>query len=250
MGSSPQLARRHGRAAARARRAAPDRPARARRSAGRRRWRSSGRRSRRGSSRGRRAARRCGRCRARGRRAAARRSCSASSRKPKRASRLLLGDAERVEDLLLDVGAVDTDRPAADLRAVEHDVVGARAQRARVRRRSPVGAVNGWCSASQRSSLVVALEHREVDDPEQRRGGPRARGRSGARARAAARRARSPATLGCVGDDQQQVAGLRRRARSIAARSRRREQELRDRRAPACRPPARTPTRGRRRRSA
>ena len=43
---------------------------------------------------------------------------------------LLVGDAERVEHLLLDVRVVDTDRAAADLRAVEHDVVAAAAQRA------------------------------------------------------------------------------------------------------------------------
>ena len=45
----------------------------------------------------------------------------------------LLGvDAEDVEHLLLDLGLVDTDRAAADLDAVEHEVVGARLQRARV----------------------------------------------------------------------------------------------------------------------
>src|SRR3954447_544377 len=38
---------------------------------------------------------------------------------------LLLGDPERLEDLLLDVRAVDTDRPTADLRAVEDHVVAA-----------------------------------------------------------------------------------------------------------------------------
>ena len=91
---------------------------------------------------------------------------SASSRKPKRDSRLLLGDPERGEHLLLDLGAVDTDRPAADLRAVEHDVVGARAQRARIlegagRRRERV--------VQRVPALLVRvpLEHREVDDPQQ-----------------------------------------------------------------------------------
>ena len=39
--------------------------------------------------------------------------------------RLLRADAERVEDLLLDLGGVDTDRAAADLDAVEHYVVAA-----------------------------------------------------------------------------------------------------------------------------
>ena len=55
---------------------------------------------------------------------------SASSRKPKRASRLLLADAEQPEDPLLHLGVVDADRAAAELDAVEHHVVGARAHRA------------------------------------------------------------------------------------------------------------------------
>ena len=43
--------------------------------------------------------------------------------------RLLLVDPDQLEDALLDVGAVVTDRPAADLVAVEDEVVGAREQR-------------------------------------------------------------------------------------------------------------------------
>ena len=174
---------------------------------------------------------------------------SASSRKPKRDSRLLLGDAERGEHLLLDLGAVDTDRPAADLRAVEHDVVRARAQRARVvegagRRRERV---------MQRVPALLArvpLEHREVHDPQQ-----------------------LVAALGdqvvAARDLQPQLAQRRRRRRSgcasatISSRSPGlASQRLLDGRAvlvaaapsrPAsarCRPPARPPTPGRRRRSA
>ena len=44
--------------------------------------------------------------------------------------RLLLIEADQLEHLLLDLAAVDTDRAAADLVAVEHEVVGARQQRA------------------------------------------------------------------------------------------------------------------------
>ena len=57
---------------------------------------------------------------------------NASSRKPNLSSRLLLGDAEQVEDPLLHVGAVDTDRAAADLVAVADDVVGVGQRLARV----------------------------------------------------------------------------------------------------------------------
>ena len=73
---------------------------------------------------------------------------------------VLGSDPDQLEDLLLDVDAMVADRAAADLVAVEHEVVGAREQRRRDRRgprRRPAapprwtGAVNGWCSASQRS---------------------------------------------------------------------------------------------------
>ena len=162
---------------------------------------------------------------------------------------LLLGDPERLEDLLLHVGAVDTDRAAADLRAVEDEVV-ARASAARPgRRTSRRGAVNGWCSASQRcsssfhsnigkstthSSVVAARRHeaeaaRELQAQLAERAGRRRP--AGRRRSAAGRRAARP-------------------ARAVIGRALVVGEELGDRRAPASRPPARTPTRGRRRRSA
>ena len=59
----------------------------------------------------------------------------------------------------LDLGRVRADRAAAELGAVDDEVVGAREQRARVgevelarRRRPGAGAVNGWCIAVQRRS--------------------------------------------------------------------------------------------------
>ena len=56
---------------------------------------------------------------------------SASRKKPNRASRVLVRDAEQPEDVPLHVGAVDPDAAAGDLRAVQREVVGARAHRAR-----------------------------------------------------------------------------------------------------------------------
>ncbi len=78
---------------------------------------------------------------------------------------LLLAHAEHVEDLLLDLGPVDTDRPAADLDAVEHDVVAARAHRARVLE----GAQRRGEGVVQRAPALLGLaplEHRRVDDPQ------------------------------------------------------------------------------------
>ena len=69
--------------------------------------------------------------------------------------RLLLLEADDLEDALLHLGAVDADRAAADLVAVEHEVVGAR-QQLPGSSRSPVGAVNGWCAAVQPPSPSAA----------------------------------------------------------------------------------------------
>src|SRR3954467_15552558 len=78
---------------------------------------------------------------------------------------LRLGDAEYTEDLLLDLRPMDTDRPAADLRAVEHHVVGPRAHRAgvgEVARRHGERVVDGIPAAL----AVVPFEGREAHDPE------------------------------------------------------------------------------------
>ena len=53
----------------------------------------------------------------------------------------------------------------------------------------PTGEVNGWCSGVPAPLLLAPLEHREVHHPQQVVRRRRARGRSGARAPAAARRA-------------------------------------------------------------
>src|SRR4051794_98648 len=47
-------------------------------------------------------------------------------------ARLVGSDPDRVEDLLLHLARVDTDRPSAELPSVHHDVVGAAPPRARV----------------------------------------------------------------------------------------------------------------------
>src|SRR4029078_3188613 len=56
-------------------------------------------------------------------------------------ARLVLGNAERAEHLLLDVGAMDADRSAADLPAVEHYVVALGERACGVRRQQVLGPV-------------------------------------------------------------------------------------------------------------
>ena len=119
--------------------------------------------------------------------------------------RLLLGDAERGEHLLLDLGAVDTDRAAADLDAVDHDVVAARAQRARVGEVAGRGGERMVHRVPAALGLVV-LEHREVDDPQHVVAalGDEAEAPRQLQPQRAERRRRD---LRLVGDEQQQVAG-------------------------------------------
>src|SRR5207244_3421997 len=85
--------------------------------------------------------------------------------------RLRLGHAEQREDALLQVGLVDPDAAPAELRPVEHEVVGLRADAERValeavdvlldRRGERV--MDGDVAIR----LGVALEEREVEDPEE-----------------------------------------------------------------------------------
>ena len=97
---------------------------------------------------------------------------SASSRKPNFAPLLLGRDAR----------AGRRPSPAARARGSGTSRRRARCRCRRGRRRSPaprpgrcraarslsaVGRVNGWCTASQRSRVLVPLEHREVGDPEE-----------------------------------------------------------------------------------
>ena len=94
--------------------------------------------------------------------------------------RLLLGEAQIVEHPLLDVAAVDTDRPATDLVAVADDVVGVRQRRARVlvegveqlRLGRREGMVHGSPGARADGDVTrpprPSLEHRGVDDPQER----------------------------------------------------------------------------------
>src|SRR5439155_26802756 len=76
-----------------------------------------------------------------------------------------LTNTEQLEHALLNLALVDTDRAAPDLDAVEHQVVGARAQARRlieVTRRRREGMVRGI------PPLLVGVpeEGRELDDPE------------------------------------------------------------------------------------
>ena len=84
--------------------------------------------------------------------------------------RLLLADAEHLEDRLLHLLAVDADGPAAHLGAVQHQVVGAGEQVPGVRADllGPVGLRRreGVVGRVPAALLLVALEHGEVDDPQ------------------------------------------------------------------------------------
>ncbi len=75
---------------------------------------------------------------------------SASRKKPKRVPRLLVADAEELEDPGLQRRVVDPDAAAANLAAVQHEVVGLGPAPAPGRSRagamsSSTGDVNGWC---------------------------------------------------------------------------------------------------------
>ena len=82
---------------------------------------------------------------------------SASRKKPNRVARLLVADVQQPEDPALHGRVVDSDAAAADLAAVQHEVVGLRAHLARRRLRacamsSSIGLVNGWCIGDHRLS--------------------------------------------------------------------------------------------------
>ena len=148
----------------------------------------------------------------------------------------------------LHVGAVDADAAAAELDAVEHEVVGAGPRRAgSLSSRSSdssVGEVNGWWSgpSGPRRRSTRTAGSRSPTAAATSSAGDQAEAPRRARARSAPSVWRR--RPGVVGDEQQQVArrGLQRRADrgQLAVR-----EELRDRRAPARRPPRRTPTPGR-----
>src|SRR4051795_2212913 len=142
---------------------------------------------------------------------------------------VLLAQPDDLEDLALDLGRVDADRAAAELPAVDHEVVAARVHRAGVverplRRRERV-VDRGPATALPR------LEHREVGDPEH----VVAVGRDQPEAppelepQRAERLGRGPFL---VGDEQDEVA-LRPGERAGRRRFLVLGEELRDRRAPA-----------------
>ena len=82
---------------------------------------------------------------------------------------LLGAEAEHLEDLGLDVGAVDTDRAAADLVAVEDQVVGLGEHLARVlvEERDVLGARHREGVVRRDPAALGLLEEREVGDPEE-----------------------------------------------------------------------------------
>ena len=121
---------------------------------------------------------------------------SARSRNENFSSASLGRDAEQLEHALLHLRAVDADRAAADLVAVQDEVVLARPGRRRdpsqnsLRAPAP-GAVNGLCAAFQRfssgshSNIGKPVTQRKL--PARRRSGPAARPGAGAAAPARAR---------------------------------------------------------------
>ena len=92
----------------------------------------------------------------------------ASSRKPNFARASSSDRPERAEDARLHVGAMDPDRAARDLVAVEHQVVGARPHAGRIALEAVEivgrGEVNGWWAAARWPSSL-RLEQRELGDP-------------------------------------------------------------------------------------
>src|SRR3954447_17422228 len=84
---------------------------------------------------------------------------------------LLAGHPQRLEHPLLQRGVVDTDRAAHDLVAVDHHVVGVRERRTLVLGEvlPPLGRGRGERVVHERPGAVLGLlEHREVDDEEER----------------------------------------------------------------------------------
>lgn len=82
-------------------------------------------------------------------------------------------EAQALEDLRLQFGVVDTDRAAADLRAVADEVVGVGAHAARIAFEVlhvlGFGRGEGVVHGVEALRLLVPLEHREVDDPQRRK---------------------------------------------------------------------------------
>ena len=81
-------------------------------------------------------------------------NCKASEQEAESLAGRLLVDAQQAEHLLLELLVVDTNRAAAGLVAVDHQVVGLRPGTCRDRSpaaRGPAAAatVNGWCMAAQ-----------------------------------------------------------------------------------------------------
>ena len=116
-------------------------------------------------------ARRSGRARKRCRRAAA---CRTRARQGKTRIGRVASSSEipsSAEDPALQVLAVDTDAPAGDLRAVQDEIVGLRANAIPVGLQrsmsSSAGDVNGWCIDVKRPSSFLPLEERKIDDPEE-----------------------------------------------------------------------------------
>ena len=95
---------------------------------------------------------------------------SASSRKPNFRRASSARDAEQPEDRRLQLLAVDTHRAAADLRAVQHHVVGLGHSRPGIggerRRIIDLGGSERVVHRDPALRVRVPLEHREVDDPQ------------------------------------------------------------------------------------
>ncbi len=96
-------------------------------------------------------------------------NCRASSRKPNR-SRAVDGiDPQQVEDLLLGLGIVNSDRASTRFVAVDHQIVGLSAALARigVEQRDVLRARRRERMVHRTPPLLflVELEHRELDDP-------------------------------------------------------------------------------------
>ena len=95
---------------------------------------------------------------------------SASIRKPNLIERLLAGEAEQLQRFELQLAAVNTNRAAAHLLAVEHHVVGERAslERLGIEKFEVLGIGRGKrvIDGEQPLLLGVEFEHWKIDDPQ------------------------------------------------------------------------------------
>ena len=149
---------------------------------------------------------------------------SASRKKPNRALRVLVRDAEQAEHLPLHVGAMDSDAAAGDLRAVERQVVraGAHALRRRLEQRHVLRPRRRERMVHRVPALLVRRSTRSSGNSvtqTKRKSSARAGSAAFATMQPQLARARRATSAVSPAAKQQQVAVARRRPRRTPARN-------------------------------